>query len=58
MRNFVRSNQQNLGIDKPTHTDVCLGRGVGTNRHAGNTYFRGIVSQHVVSYEKMMKRYQ
>ena len=36
-------------IDKPTHTDVLLGRGVGTNRHAGNTNFRLIVSQFVVS---------
>ena len=36
-------------IDKPTHTDVLLGRGVGTNRHTGNTNFRLIVSQFVVS---------
>ena len=36
-------------VIKPTHTDVLLGRGVGTNRHAGNTKFRHIVSQYVVS---------
>ena len=31
------------------HTDVLLGRGVGTNRRAGNIYFREVVNQHVVS---------
>ncbi len=36
-------------VIKPTHTDVLLGRGVGTNRHAGNTNLRRIVSQYVVS---------
>ena len=36
-------------VDKPTHTDVLLGRGVGTNRHAGNTNFRDIVAQWIVS---------
>jgi len=37
-------------VIKPTHTDVLLGRGVGTNRHAGNTKFRHIVSQYVREY--------
>jgi len=37
-------------IDKLTHTDVLLGRGVGTNRRAGNIYFREVVSQHVEEY--------
>jgi len=37
-------------IIKLTHTDVLLGRGVGTNRRAGNTYFREVVSQHVEEY--------
>ncbi|KAK1744371.1 hypothetical protein QTG54_004907 [Skeletonema marinoi] len=36
--------------DKLTHTDVLLGRGVGTNRRAGNIYFREVVSQHVEEY--------
>jgi hypothetical protein len=36
-------------VDKPTDTDVLLGRGVGTNRHEGNTNFRQMVSQWVVS---------
>ncbi|KAK1740188.1 hypothetical protein QTG54_009138 [Skeletonema marinoi] len=37
-------------IIKLTHTDVLLGRGVGTNRRAGNTYFREVVNQHVEEY--------
>jgi len=37
-------------IDTLWHTDVLLGRGVGTNRRAGNVYFREIVSQHVDEY--------
>ena len=36
-------------VVKPTHNDVLLGRGVGTNRHAGNINFRQLVSQYVVS---------
>jgi hypothetical protein len=36
-------------IGQPTHTDVLLGRGVSTNRRAGNAYFREIVSHHMVS---------
>jgi hypothetical protein len=36
-------------VHKPTHTDVLLGRGVGTNRHAGNINFREIVAQWIVS---------
>ncbi len=34
---------------RPTHTDVLLGRGVSTNRHSGNTNFRQLVGQYVVS---------
>ena len=34
-------------VDEPTDTDVLLGRGVGTNRHSGNTNFRDIVSQRI-----------
>jgi hypothetical protein len=36
-------------VDNPTDTDVLLGRGVGINRHVGNTNFRQMVSQWVVS---------
>ena len=36
-------------VHKPTHTDVLLGRGVGTNRHAGNINFREIVAKRIVS---------
>ena len=36
-------------IDTLRHTDVLLGRGVGTNRRAGNIYFREVVNKHVVS---------
>lgn len=35
--------------DKPSLTDVLLGRGVATNRHPGNENFRSIVSQYIVS---------
>ncbi len=44
--NTVNSNDF---VHKPTHTDVLLGRGVGTNRHAGNINFREIVTQWIVS---------
>ena len=54
--NLSNSNNNNLYMqtatvmtDKPTHTDVLLGRGVATNRHPGNENFRAIVSRHVVS---------
>ena len=36
-------------VDKLSHTDVLLGRGVGINRRPGNIYFRDVVSQEVVS---------
>lgn len=36
-------------VEKPTHTDILFGRGVGTNRHEGNTYFRDVVAKWVVS---------
>ena len=36
-------------ISVPSSYDVLLGRGVGTNRRAGNIYCREVVSQHVVS---------
>lgn len=42
-------------VDKPTHTDVLLGRGVGTNRHSGNTNFRDIVSQRISAYATSTK---
>jgi len=42
-------------VDKPTHTDVLLGRGVGTNRHSGNTNFRDIVSQRITAYATSTK---
>ena len=42
-------------VDKPTHTDVLLGRGVGTNRHSGNTHFRDIVSQRITAYATSTK---
>mmetsp|Transcript_12110 Transcript_12110/g.24363 ORF Transcript_12110/g.24363 Transcript_12110/m.24363 type:complete len:264 (-) Transcript_12110:103-894(-) len=43
-------NVNRNSVLKPTHTDVLLGRGVGTNRHAGNTNFRQMVSKYVRQY--------
>ncbi|KAL7435826.1 hypothetical protein ACHAXM_004869 [Skeletonema potamos] len=45
-------------IDKPRHTDVLLGRGVSTNRRAGNTYYRAIVSQHAEEYRNSTKTHK
>ena len=54
--NIADSVESTNFVIKPTHTDVLLGRGVGTNRHAGNTNFRHIVSQHVVSSHLVLVR--
>jgi hypothetical protein len=43
------SSISSYSIEVLTHTDVLLGRGVGTNRRSGNMYFRKVVNQHVVS---------
>mmetsp|Transcript_45161 Transcript_45161/g.94744 ORF Transcript_45161/g.94744 Transcript_45161/m.94744 type:complete len:91 (+) Transcript_45161:139-411(+) len=39
---------QEMADNKPTQSDVLLGRGIGTNRHPGNIRFRAIVSEHAV----------
>ena len=50
MKNESPASRSNyIIIDRPGHTDVLLGRGVGVNRSPGNIYFREVVSQHVVS---------
>jgi len=48
--NTADSVESSNFVVKPTHTDVLLGRGVGTNRHTGNTNFRHIVSKYVREY--------
>jgi hypothetical protein len=44
--------------DKPNHTDVLLGRGVGISRRPGNVYFRDFVSQHVEEYNTSNKTHK
>jgi len=46
---FSLINNRSIMTDQPTCNDIMLGRGVATNRHPGNSNFRAIVSQHVVS---------
>lgn len=38
------------GISKPGPQDVLLGRGGGTNNHAGNIRFRQLVNEHKIRY--------
>lgn len=45
-------------IDKPSHNDVLLGRGVGINRRPGNIYFRDVVSQQVEEYLESSKSHK
>lgn len=45
-------------VTKPTNNDVLFGRGGGVNRHAGNVYFRKLVSQHEMDYRTTSRKYE
>eukprot|EP00581_Thalassiosira_minuscula_P013992 CAMPEP_0183716376 /NCGR_PEP_ID=MMETSP0737-20130205/10325_1 /TAXON_ID=385413 /ORGANISM="Thalassiosira miniscula, Strain CCMP1093" /LENGTH=134 /DNA_ID=CAMNT_0025945643 /DNA_START=221 /DNA_END=625 /DNA_ORIENTATION=+ len=45
-----------MADNKPTQSDVLLGRGIGTNRHPGNIRFRAIVSEHAEAYAASTKK--
>ena len=48
--NQTNKSYPTKNIIKPACNDVLLGRGVGTNNHLGNKYFRNIVKQYQDNY--------
>jgi hypothetical protein len=48
----ISGDQPMFNIERPHHNDVLSGRGVTTNRHEGNSNFRGLVALNKVRKKK------